>query len=221
MTNPIQLARGAISLARLVRDPNRLDEVFKLANTGDVEPIMRIIATSIRRDEAGARALAARARLEPYDLHELAQLDEGTLGRAFADHMLRNGLDPASIPRLESASEPAFVRAHLYETHDIWHVATGFATDVAGELGLQAVYLAQLPGLLPLLILSGGLLNTALYRPQERDERMRQIVRGWLLGKGARPLFGVRWDAMWQRPLADIRTELGLDLAQVERMLPT
>jgi ubiquinone biosynthesis protein Coq4 len=33
-----------------------------------------------------------------------------------------------------------------YETHDIWHVVTGFHTDVAGELGLQAFYLAQFPG---------------------------------------------------------------------------
>jgi ubiquinone biosynthesis protein Coq4 len=27
----------------------------------------------------------------------------------------------------------------------VWHVATGFSTDIAGELGLEAFYAAQLP----------------------------------------------------------------------------
>ena len=27
------------------------------------------------------------------------------------------------------------MRAHMLESHDVWHVLTGFHTDVAGELG--------------------------------------------------------------------------------------
>ena len=58
--------------------------------------------------------------------------------------MIRMNLDPKDILVPENVgSDFDYVRAHLRETHDVWHPVTGFDTDVAGELGLQAFYLAQ------------------------------------------------------------------------------
>jgi ubiquinone biosynthesis protein COQ4 len=102
------------------------------------------------------------------------------------------------------------VRAHLYETHDFWHVMTGFDTDVAGEVGLQAFYLAQFPARLAAVLIGLMFLNTFLYRFDDRDRRMDAMVRGWKLGRDARPLFGVRWDTMWSTPLADVRAQYRL-----------
>jgi ubiquinone biosynthesis protein Coq4 len=202
-------AKALSSFVQLVRDPNRLGKVFELSD-GFVEPaVMRRMADAAAKSEAGRVALRERARLR-VDLAELRQLPEGTLGRAFAEHMIANGLDPAAIPSLPADDELAFVRAHLYDTHDVWHVVTGFGTDVAGELGLQAFYQAQLPGHLPTAILCAGLLNTLLYAFEDRDARMTEIARGWQLGKRADPLFGVRWDKLWSRPLTEIRADLGL-----------
>jgi ubiquinone biosynthesis protein COQ4 len=112
-----------------------------------------------------------------------------------------------------------FVRAHLYETHDVWHVVTGFATDVPGELGLQAFYFAQLPGKLPTAILAAAFVNTLIKHFEEREPRMQEIVRGYLLGRQARPLFGVRWDALWSAPLAEVRAQLQLDRAAVDGVM--
>jgi ubiquinone biosynthesis protein Coq4 len=134
--------------------------------------------------------------------------------------MIANGLDPAAIPSLESPDAGSFIRAHLYETHDVWHAVTGFGTDVAGELGLQAFGLAQFPSRLAALLIAGGLLHAVISRFDDRDARMRQIVRGWLLGKRAQKFFGVRWSEMWQRPIDEIRRELGVDLAALEAELP-
>jgi ubiquinone biosynthesis protein Coq4 len=134
--------------------------------------------------------------------------------------MDRNGLDPASIPTLPDDDDAKYVRAHLYETHDLWHVATGFGTDVAGELGLQAFYQAQLPGKLPAAILASGFLNTLVFSFAQRDVRLREIARGWLLGRRSRPLFGVRWDDLMALPLDEARARLGLDVAAVDRALP-
>jgi ubiquinone biosynthesis protein Coq4 len=124
--------------------------------------------------------------------------------------MMRNGLDPAAIPTLPSETAGAFVRAHLYETHDIWHAVVGFSTDVAGELGLQGFYMAQIHGPLPPVILAAGLLNTAFGAPQEFHPRMSAITEGWRAGTRARALFGVNWDEHWGRPLDEVRRELGL-----------
>ena len=88
---------------------------------------------------------------------------------------------------------------------------TGFGTDVAGELGLQAFYSAQLPGPLPFAILSAGLLNTMFFAIPDRSRRMDAIATGWERGKRARPLFGVRWSDHWTTPLSELRQQFNID----------
>ena len=206
---------------RLIRDPGQLNEVFALADSiqGVDAGVIRQMADGFRRHSDGARALRERPRLQLPPLAVLAALPAGTVGRAFADYLSRNGIDPSALPRRPSPDELSYVRAHLFETHDLWHVATGFETDVAGELGLQAFYLAQAEGRLPLAILAIGILNTAGWAFGERQARFDAIARGWLLGKRARPLFGLIWSERWSQPLAELRAELGLSLTDVDQMV--
>jgi len=220
MKNPIRLARALTSAIRLIRDPSRLDEVFQMADAAVDPAILRAMADAVAKTPEGARALAERPRIGTIDLATLRTLPEGTLGRAFAEHMLAAGLDPAALPLLPAADATSFLRAHLYETHDVWHVLTGFGTDVAGELGLQAFYVAQIPGRLAPALVAGGLVNMVLFELGERDARMRAIVRGWLLGKRARYLFGARWAEMWGQPLEEVRRLFAIDIAGVEDALP-
>lgn len=209
---PLTTAKVAWSFVRLVRDPNRLDEVFHLSDRlSRAHPeVLQAMAEHVAKTSAGAHALLARPRVGKPDLEALAALPEGTLGRAFAGFLRARGLDPASIPTLPATDAPSYVRAHLYETHDLWHVVTGFETDVAGELGLQAFYAAQLPGRLPIALLAMGMLNTLIYADDDRDPRMQAIARGYRLGKSARPLFGTDWASLWSTPLEEVRAALGL-----------
>jgi ubiquinone biosynthesis protein COQ4 len=207
----IAFARTLVSFVDLVKHPDHLDRVFEISD-GMVKQrteVLEQMAEHFGRDERGARALAERRRLR-VDLAELSKLPAGTLGRVFADHMIANGLDPAAIPTLPGESALEFMRAHLYETHDVWHAVTGFRTDVAGELGLQAFYAAQAPGGLPWMLLAMGFLNTALYAMDERDARFEAIARGWDMGRRARPLFGTPWDTLWATPLDEVRRALGV-----------
>jgi ubiquinone biosynthesis protein COQ4 len=202
-------ARALYSFVDLVRHPEHLDRVFEIADamSGQRRDIMEKMRDAFARDPRGAAALREKHRLV-VRLDELQKLPPGTMGRTYADHMRDNGLDPAAIPSLPSAGELEFMRAHLYETHDVWHAVTGFETDVAGELGLQAFYAAQTPGGLPLLLMAMGFLNTALYAMGERERRLDAITRGWQMGKDAQPLFGVRWDERWGRPIDEVRAVL-------------
>jgi len=223
MNRPIHAARALVSLVRIIRDPNRLGDVFSLADhliaSAAPERIDELLDEIRRSSPEVARALIERPRLGKLDLAELAALPAGTLGQVFAEHMQRNRLDPDALPSIPSPTEIEYFRAHLYETHDIWHAVTGFETDVAGELGLQAFYLAQLPGGLPAAILGGSFFNTLLYAMDQRDARMREIVRGWLLGKRAKPFFGVRWRELFGVPMAEVRDRLGVDRARAEDSL--
>lgn len=212
---PIRSLRALYAFATIVRDPNQLGKVFDLRESLEDKNTISRIVTFFEEDDGCRQALADRPRLGALDLDALAACPEGSLGHAFARHMREAGLDPAAIPHLESPSSQKYVTAHLYETHDIWHAVTGFGTDVAGELGLQAFYLAQFPAFLAAAILSAGLLNAMLFGIHERERRMEAIARGWELGRRARPLFGVRWAERWGEDLVTLRASLGLPAAGV------
>jgi ubiquinone biosynthesis protein COQ4 len=207
--HPLRTAKALYSLARLVKNPDRLGEVFELSDALATREAMAPIVSGIASDPFVSQALEERRRLR-IDLRSLRTLPKGTLGRAFAEHMDAAGLDPGALPDLASEDAIGFFRAHLYETHDVWHVVTGFGVDWRAELGLQAFYIAQIPGPLPLLLVAVGFVRSALYEPEATLPFLEEVVRGFRMGRAARPLFGVRWDELWDVPLAEVRTRLGV-----------
>lgn len=204
---PLLYARGVVAAARLLHDPNKLEEVFALDRAIEAEAKIRVL-DQVKTTREGARAIAERHRIT-VDLETLRLLEEGTFGRAMADFCDANGIVPSAIPKLPAKTDGDYVQAHLYETHDIWHVALGFGTSVSEELGLQAVYAVQLrdPRLAPLL-LAGGLLQSALWVRDDFVPRLAAIARGYEIGTHAIPLFGVRWDEMWTLPLEEVRASV-------------
>lgn len=212
----LRALRGFVSL---VRDPRQIDGVFTITDALRTPEAVQPMVDWFRRDPTGARALDERPRLD-LDIERLGRLPKGTLGRVYADHMKQHGFDPKDFPNLGSDNPIDFVSAHLYDTHDIWHVVAGFGTDVAGELGLQAFYLAQFPAKLGVTLLAAGMLNTlGPLGFEDRDHRMREVVRGWMLGRTSRQLFGVRWDELWGVPVGEVRARLGIDPEAVEARL--
>lgn len=201
-------------MARLTRDLDRLARVFEIndhmmAMRSPAEEAAAI--ADFAASPHGAAAIRGRVRLSRGDLVRCAGLPSGTLGGAYAASMRARGLSIDAIPRLPARTDIEYVVAHYYETHDLWHVLTGFETDPAGEVGLQAFYMAQGRAHLPLLVISAVMMNTALYAYEDREARLDAIARGWRLGRGARRIAGVDWRPHLARPLADVRRDFGLE----------
>lgn len=205
---PIRAAKALYAYSVLARDPSQLEKVFSLRASLEDPKVAANIAAHLRRSPQAVQAFTDRPRLGALHLETLAQFPAGSLGAAFAEHMRAAKLDPAAIPLLPAHDDASYISAHLYETHDIWHAVTGFGVDIAGELGLQAFYLAQFPAYLATAILSAGLLNTLLKNMDDRTRRMDAIARGWIMGRTAAPLFGFRWNERWAQPIDELRREL-------------
>ncbi len=208
--NAARTLKAVYSLMRLVRDPSRLEEVFEMSKALDDTNRITPVVERLTRDPELARAFDERHRLR-VDLVELRALPEGTLGRVFAEHMVAMNLDPSAIPALPVTDRNSFFRAHLYDTHDVWHAVTGFGNDIVGELGLQGFYLAQIAGPLPSILLATGFLRVAIFDQSLGEPLMDAIARGWRMGKSARPLFGIHWDELFPLPLGEVRQRLGID----------
>ena len=196
---------------RLVRDPLAdLSPVFRLATAiSDPEYIEEVEASFSSCDHAKL-AMQTQPRLGSVDLPALRGLPEGTLGREFARFLDTHQLDIHALPVKGIHDRGGYVVAHLYETHDIWHVMFGFDPSITGELGLQATYASQFPAKLPLLLIPAILLNTLLFSFEETRERMDALVLGWRLGSEAETLIGLRWNELWDVPLQTLQDRFNI-----------
>jgi ubiquinone biosynthesis protein Coq4 len=207
--------RYLLAVWRTLRDPTDTYEVaivemgFARSRLGRRFARWEEVVDALRRDPRTAPALLARRPCDPIDLSELAQKPAGTLGRIFAEHCRARGINP-NLAYIPPDSDADWVLHHIALTHDIWHVATGWGNDLAGETGIGGFYMGQLgaPAFFGYLV---GLLSlsTALRRRSFR-EFMDAVTSGYEMGKRAEPLLGVDWSTLWDVPLRDVRERLGL-----------
>ena len=167
-------------------------------------------ARELRATSETAEAFKRRPRIGTIDIDALSRLPEGTLGHTFATYLLANGLNPYLFEPIADGSDGDFVMAHLLETHDIWHIVTGFGTDVAGEFALVAFYAAQTNLISSSMLLTIGFANTTFFTPTQLRDRIAAVAEGWNLGLKAVPLFGNDWNELWDVPLDELRAQFGL-----------
>jgi ubiquinone biosynthesis protein COQ4 len=211
--NPLRLL---IALWRSVRDPSNTDEVavveLGLLRTRFARRFVRpeAMLDALASDPRTAPRLRALRPWQPIDLDSLGRLPEGTLGRVFAEHCAARSLNP-NLVDLPTGTPEELLLHHLYATHDIWHVTTGWGNDLAGEVGVGGFYSAQLGAppffaVLLMLLIS----NSVLFAPATLRERIDAFSAGYESGRRAEPLFGVDWSSLWTLPLAEVRERLGL-----------
>lgn len=209
MLRPVLALRALRAAIHFIRDPRALDQVLALTETMPADEIEARLGHL-----PAVRAVMDAPAFPPLpSVATLATLPEGTLGRAYADMMTRDGITPEALAEDRAAHPADRFRRHMKLSHDLWHVATGFPTDVTGELGMQAFGLAQYGSPLAMALIAGGLVNALLYAPDRATERMDAIASGWQRGKAAHPLVGFDWHAWLDRPLSDVQEVLGLAAA--------
>lgn len=159
----------------------------------------------------GKEAFEKRFSLGSIDLNRLGQLPSNTLGYRYAEHMNKNQLKPLESPLAENAYR--FLGSHIKETHDIWHVITGNDTDILGEIQLEAFYVAQLEvSRFWLALLAKNLLKSTVYNIDCATQYMDTLTTGWIMGRQAKPLFGIDWNTLWETPLDEIRASFNISL---------
>lgn len=209
----LKAIKGFVSV---LRDPNDLPSVFQITNGLRHTQAFRSMITHLSETPATGALIHERYQGATPDLQQLKTLPEGSLGHAFATHMLDRGLAVEFYPVVEVKDDLTYIEQRLRATHDIWHVVTGIDVTASAELALQAFMLAQGVAPLAAALIGGGLLRSLFGdTPAELETTkvMDGVAYGWRMGRKARPLFAQRWESGWERPLSEWRSELGIDLA--------
>lgn len=203
-----------------------------IANKEDTEQVFQIIEAlngkSAYRDfekfiatPAGQAEFAKRTYLPPIlDNHApLHDLPEGSVGRTYVEFMEREGLSAAGLVA-ESEKRPGGLRAHdddllwygnrLRDTHDMFHILTGYGRDALGEATLLGFTHSQHGGLGISFICFMGGRQIAKRAPKEADIPA-VIKEGRRNGKLARRLIEQDIEALLPRPLDEVREELNIN----------
>jgi len=223
--NPIRLGDAWKALRKLLADPDSTDHVFTIidalsGNSGEKQ-FKRFAATTI-----GQRILDEERDILPVleNRDALQALPEGSLGHTYATFMENeqisaDGLVGASEEggqRIHDEEDPSRIRfgTRLRDTHDLWHVTAGYNRDLVGEALLLSFTFAQIrnPGI-------GAIVAMAYLHSGDSPGSRKMIRQAYRRGRKAAWLPGVDWEAMLERPLVEVRAELGLeDLPVYEEM---
>jgi ubiquinone biosynthesis protein COQ4 len=204
--------RAGRALKALLEDPDDLPQVFTLVEALRGAAPFRL-EKGFADTEAGRALVAQQADILPLltDRDALRALPAGSLGRAYLDfvereHISAEGLRAAARAGEGEGGEVRFrwQRARMRDTHDLWHVVTGYQGDVLGELSLLAFFLAQTwhPGIA--LVLAGGFAK-GLWG---HDGWL--VVDAFARGKRAAWLPAQPWEELLAQPLEAVRVQLGL-----------
>jgi ubiquinone biosynthesis protein COQ4 len=216
------------ALWALQQDNDDTTQVFKIVDAlrgrSDVRNVERM------RESAIGRAILAerRSMLEVLaDRERLRALPEGSLGRVYLAFMEREGL---SADGLADAAEQGYqqrspdpdVRTFgdwARDSHDLWHVLTGYGRDPLGELCLLGVLYSQIrnPGTAFIALL--GLTQAPSEYPGAPS--IRSVLQGFWIGRRARWMIALDWAALLARPIEEVRRELRLQRpTYYERSVP-
>ncbi len=193
------------ALRRLLTNPDDTVQVFMLGLAVNAPKFPELLAR-IAMEPGGVELLREQPRIDSatVDFDRLRGLPASTLGGAYARYLDDNHLDPdlfQAPPGLPPV--PRFVVQRIRQTHDVWHVLTGYRPDVAGELALQGFSYAQLRAPSAGII---AVLGTLVRAPGEA----RRVWEGFQRGRDAAFLPVVRFEELWDRPLDELRRELGI-----------
>jgi len=147
----------------------------------------------------------------PIDLEELKAMEYGSLGQVFAEHCANRGLNP-NLVNIPLEDESDWLLNHLFQSHDIWHVITGWANDEVGEVGLAGFYCGQLrsPAFF-MFLFSLIMMKKVLRKDDQIDEHVGAFCAGYHAGQAAKPLFGVDWSTHWEVPLKELRKRFAVN----------
>ena len=205
---------------RWIHDPSDLANAFDffLSLAG---PLVDREFRRFARHETGRKLLAMDPRPDLNavlgDREALAAMPEGSLGRAYLEYLGPDEmmspqvfLDAARVDELGRrfgwSDDHVWFMKRMSNSHDVFHVVSGYGTDLVGEAGVIAFTYGQLP--IPSLLLAIGALSAL--DPTDPVGWSRFLRAAYRRGRDMESLSCVDYESWFERPLEELREHVGL-----------
>ncbi|MFT3968386.1 MAG: Coq4 family protein [Sphingobium sp.] len=206
------------AIRRLLGDANDTAQVFRIMRALNVGTARANYLRLIETREGGRIAYERIELAERFsDPDYLRAFPAGSVGAAYAAFLARTGYSAQGLAEISREDDPLRDAAHPYawfgrrirDSHDIWHVLTGYRADEPlGEACLVGFSYAQTRGL-GWAFIGLASMAKALRLPNGRFGA-RAIWEGFRRGGKARWLLGEDMDRLLAEPLDAARARLRL-----------
>jgi ubiquinone biosynthesis protein COQ4 len=195
----------------LTKNPATFEAIYDLDKILKKTDLSTISIEYLKSQPEVAAIIDERYLAPAPNLDRLLTYHPDSLGYIFASHLIANQFDPEFYRKRQVTDEIDYIALRRSQTHDIHHVVTGFDTDPASELGLQAFQLAQMKSPIAIAIITTGIINV-LADSQNLNAHLQRIFLGWEMGLKAKPFMAQKWEEHWEKPLVQWRKELGIPM---------
>ncbi len=210
---PLRALRNFQMLMKDKEDTAAVFRIFESLPSKDFLP--RIAGFALSETGEGLR------RTETYlpeildDHAALRRTPKGSLAHAYCDFMESEGLTAAGlVAESDRAGRPRFpdlVEWYINrsrDTHDMFHVLTGYGRDALGEASVLLFTHGQMPSQGHLLIGYAGAANIKKMAKGTKAPVMGAVREAHRIGKGAPPLIEQPIRQLLTRPLEEVRAAL-------------
>lgn len=202
------------ALKILIEDPEQTKQVFVVIRAMSGNALEKSF-DRFKQTETGKQVLSEHRQLIStlQNQEALRQLNVDSLGRHYLkfveiEHISADGLVEAS--QSDDLIQDRGLRLfgeRMRDSHDLWHVITGYGTDTFGEACLLAFTYSQTKNRGLGIIAIVGMIKIAQELGPEVKKAMWQAYRA---GKKAAWLPGLDWESLLQRPLEEVRQLLNI-----------
>ena len=220
--NPVQLQKKSRmrpivamkALKTLIDDPEQTEQVFIIIRAMSGNALEKSF-DRFKQTETGKQILQEQRQLLTtlQNQEELRRQEVDSLGRHYlnfveTEQITADGLVEAS-QNDDVMQNPALrlFGERLRDSHDLWHVTTGYGTDTFGEACLLAFTYAQTKNRGLGIIAIVGMIKISQELGPEVKKAMWQAYRA---GKKAAWLPGQDWESLLRRPIEEVRQLLNI-----------
>jgi len=205
------------AIRKLLANGDDTTQVFRIMRALNVGSTAANYGRFIATEEGGRMAYERVELAERFvDKAYIASFAPGTVGAAYRHFLETTGYsadglaDISRINREEDMRHPyAWFGRRTRDTHDIWHVLTGYKADESmGEAALVAFSYAQVGGLGWAFI--GGAAALKSLRVTGNTLFARAVIEGYRNGRKAKWIAGEDYLALMHEPLDAARARLGI-----------
>ncbi|MCK0069114.1 ubiquinone biosynthesis protein COQ4 [Kordiimonas laminariae] len=208
------------ALKQLMETPEDTTQVFKIMKALAGNSLFNEFKR-FRKTDFGAKVLEERINLFDTLTNRdyLSKLPEGTLGKTYYDFCQREGISPEGLIEASAEEYEGFEDKNLEfyanrtrESHDLWHVVSGYGRDGLGEVCVVAFSYAQTKSLGFAAI---AVMGAHKFKSDFQDANIWSTMwQAYMNGRKAAWLPGVNWEALMDKPLEEVREFLNIRTPQ-------
>jgi len=210
---PLRAVKAFQELIKDKEDTSLVFKIFESLPSKDFLPRVADLALSERGEQLRATEPALAEILD--DHATLRRTPKGSLAHAYCDFMEAEGLSAAGlIAEYEKAGRPRFPDLTEWyvnrsrDTHDLFHILTGYGRDALGEQCVLLFTHGQQPSQGHLLIGYAGAANIARMAKGSKAPVFGAVRQAHRTGKGAPSLISQPIRQLLERQLDEVRAAM-------------